>query len=100
MTHAEKMVEQEYPLPRNKWAAGTYLDNNLKARTAYVKGWEADKWISVEDGLPTENDADSLGFVIAWHEKTQLSVVVHWAVARVQPKYTHWQPLPSPPKTK
>jgi hypothetical protein len=109
MTHAEQMAEQEYPIIR--------LDNgedlNESERTAYIKGWEADKWVRVEDGLPvTEeefgqsdyvlalDDLDSQPVVCWYNSRSKEWIVAHYKADSLPITVTHWQPLPSPPKTK
>jgi hypothetical protein len=62
----------------------------------------ADGWVSVEDGLPEDND----GYGI--HDEV---LVKHKGIASIYPvdvahlrqhrsMYTHWRPLPAPPEVK
>jgi hypothetical protein len=119
MTHAEKRAEQEFPIIRLDYVE----DLNEPERTAYIKGWEADKWIRVEDELPDfEVDVDVYGFrkqsnpqmggskpITFISRRRDLRGTHFW---KNRERYvdendfiyaeniTHWQPRPSPPKTK
>jgi len=90
MTHAEQMAEREYP------DANDALDVIKRdwQRTAYVKGWEADKWIRVEEHQP---DIDEY---VLWCGDDGNCFVE--CIDKDDFKYPafHWQPLPEPPKTK
>jgi hypothetical protein len=112
MTHAEKRAEQEFPIIRLDYLE----DLNEPERTAYIKGWEADKWVSVEDELPKKRPGHS--------HSNDVNILAEWAIGGlsvstgaydyIQYKWTDylygesvmpykiiaWQPLPEPPKTK
>jgi hypothetical protein len=98
---AEQMAEQEYTYNDTVYKAVT-----LRERAAYIKGWNADKWISVEEKLPIEEDADENGKVLIWREmnpdqKAMEKSIMDWSMLKYcDKKTTHWQPLPLPPKTK
>jgi hypothetical protein len=97
MTHAEKMAEQEFTFKtyKNMWEEVV----KERERTAYVKGWEADKWIRVEDELPELKLAEHIQ---VWHtewERPYYLKTVYFLKPTVYKRYSHWQYL-SPPKTK
>jgi hypothetical protein len=123
MTHAEKRAEQEFQLPANFNKPYTQWDMTKAQRTAYVKGYEADKWIRVEDELPDfEVDVDVYGFrkqsnpqmggskpITFISRRRDLRGTPLWKKGMSQvdendfiyaENITHWQPRPSPPKTK
>jgi hypothetical protein len=56
-----------------------------------------DGWISVEDRLPTVSDVndDYLVLVINGDSVT----TIEYNLLYLRTVFTHWQPLPSPPKT-
>ena len=57
------------------------------------------RWIPVTERLPEENDADARGYVLAisrWDGC--INSHAHHAVSRVPNAFTHWMPLPEPPK--
>ena len=55
-------------------------------------------WISVEERLPTEQDADDVGAVLAVH-KAARKRYYHWRSVVDNPfDFTFWMPLPTPPK--
>ena len=56
-------------------------------------------WISVKDGLPTEEDSTS-GMVLAVENDEERHVKPwHWEIVRkYATEFTHWMPLPEPPK--
>jgi hypothetical protein len=128
MTHAEKRAEQEFPDLEFKGiiepSSKRLLKQSIEAsRTAFIAGWEADKWIRVEDELPDfEVDVDVYGFRKQSHpqmggskpitfisRRRDLRGTPLWKSRERQvdendficaENITHWQPRPSPPKTK
>lgn len=55
-------------------------------------------WISVEERLPTEDDGDAVGAVLAIH-KAAKKKYWHWGNVAENPyDFTCWMPLPEPPK--
>ena len=59
---------------------------------------EKRQWISVDDRLPSEQDADDIGMVLAVH-KTSKKRCYHWRIVVDNPfDFTYWMPLPEPPK--
>jgi hypothetical protein len=98
MTHAEKRAEQEFPIIRLDYVE----DLNEPERTAFIAGWEADKWIRVEDELPTElyKPNGRRRQVWAANLADEDSMIIVFADKLSECNRTHWQPLPSPPKTK
>ncbi len=67
-------------------------------------GWvREEEWISVEDRLPTENDADENGKVLIWREmnegqKPLSKSIFDWFMVKNCDKSSYWKPLPKPPK--
>ena len=57
------------------------------------------KWISVTERLPTEEDADWNGKVLAIDDYLG-EIQTYWykVVARHANSFSHWMPLPQPPK--
>ena len=102
MTHAEKRAEQEFQLPANFNKPYTQWDMTKAQRTAYVKGYEADKWIRVEDELPTElyKPNGRRRQVWAANLADEDSMIIVFADKLSECNRTHWQSLPEPPKTK
>ncbi len=64
-----------------------------------VEPAEQDNWISVEERLPTEKDADENGNVLMYANNSGYVVkcITAWMVVGFTPK-SFWQPLPHPPK--
>lgn len=63
---------------------------------------KADGWVSVEDGLPTEKDADENGKVLIYRnmnegQKSMSKTIFDWWMVKNCDKTTMWQPLPAPP---
>lgn len=57
------------------------------------------KWISVEDRLPTKEDADKVGHVMAIIKGDDFAQIFSWNTVAINPRgFTHWMPLPEPPK--
>lgn len=55
-------------------------------------------WISVKDRLPTEQDADGEGFVIAVTKKHKQSRFWFWdIVARYHNEFSYWMSVLEPP---
>ena len=62
-----------------------------------ANGVTIQKWISVEERLPTEADADDVGAVLAIH-KAARKKYYHWRSVADNPfDFTYWMPLPEPP---
>lgn len=56
------------------------------------------KWIPVSERLPEESDADDDNCVLAIHKATKKRYF-HWRSVADNPfDFTHWMPLPTPPK--
>jgi hypothetical protein len=105
MTHAEKRAEQEYP--DYDGMEGCYEE--AIQRAAYIKGWEADKWIRVEDELPKDGqpvngyfpEGDEAGRKVAEAIRSGDNLISAFPNSTAPWfKATHWQSLPEPPKTK
>ena len=63
---------------------------------------KADGWVSVEDGLPTEKDADENGKVLICRnmnegQKSMSKTIFDWSMVKNCDKTTMWQPLPAAP---
>ena len=55
-------------------------------------------WIPVSDRIPTERELRS-GMVLAWSTELSEWQVENWGYVEDRPDdYTHWKPLPEPPK--
>lgn len=57
---------------------------------------DGEKWISVNERLPTAKDADVCRCVIAWHRHNG-TVVTGYRQVRDNPYLTHWQRCPDAP---
>jgi hypothetical protein len=109
---AQQLAEERYPYTKDKVLQNVVINAQ---RAAFIAGYEADKWISVEDALPIENEdvlmaveyraskfkehgvSIYVGFIDeykGWHFGEQGE---HIGPER---EVKYWQPLPSPPKTK
>jgi len=107
MTHAEKMAEQEFTFKtyKNMWEEVV----KERERTAFIAGWEAEKWIRVEDELPKDGQpvngyfpkGDEAGRKVAEAIRSGDNLISAFPNSTAPWfKATHWQPLPEPPKTK
>lgn len=57
------------------------------------------KWISVEERLPTVDDADEVGHIIAIIKGDEFAQIFCWrSIVNFPGSFTHWMPLPKPPK--
>ena len=61
------------------------------------------EWISVEERLPTVDDADENGKVLVYRtvnesQKSIAKSIYDWNFAKYLDKGSYWMPLPSPPK--
>jgi hypothetical protein len=75
----------------------TYPDcGDLKKRVAELE--ETQRWIPVEERLPTRADASGNAEVIAWYKTGGFAVVAGWSWARDCKNISHWMPLPKPPE--
>ena len=71
----------------------------------YERGYEAGKkdfsmerWISINEKLPTKFDADEDGCVMAIYEKAKKKIIVHWEdVCRFKDFVSYWTYLPKLP---
>ena len=55
-----------------------------------------DQWIDKEKRLPTAEDADEEGLVLAWH-RYQGTMLTGWFRVVDSKMVTHWQHTPEPP---
>ncbi len=55
-----------------------------------------DQWILCSDRMPTEEDGDERGQVLAYNYIGAMKVVIPWN--SIMAKETLWQPLPTPPE--
>lgn len=66
---------------------------------AALREQEQRGWISVKDRLPNREDADPKGFIIAIDKESNKSKIWWFdIVAKYPQEFTHWMPLPEPPK--
>ncbi len=57
------------------------------------------EWISVEDRLPTIEDANETESILAIHKDEKYVGRWLWDIVAEYPtEFTHWMPLPEPPK--
>ena len=71
------------------------------AQIMYELGYRKQEWISVEDRLPTKEDADENGEILAVAHKD--GYVRSWSydwLKNYPTLFTHWMPLPEAPKMK
>jgi hypothetical protein len=62
--------------------------------------WQGREWVNRYDRLPTTDDADKEGYVLGWDRIKGLShKCLFNDVVEMKIRFSHWQPLPSPPKT-
>ena len=54
------------------------------------------QWIDKEKRLPTAEDADEEGLVLAWH-RYQGTMLTGWFRVVDSKMFTHWQHTPEPP---
>ena len=53
------------------------------------------KWISVEDRLPTKEDADKVGHVMAIIKGDDFAQIFSWSTVAINPRgFTSWMPIP------
>ena len=70
----------------------------IAAQELIDAGWSKQAWISVEERLPTEQDVGDDCGVIAIHKRSTKRYF-HWRSVADNPfDFTHWMPLPEPPK--
>ena len=55
-------------------------------------------WIPVTERMPTDDDADHNGAIIGNHYLFGVRVVCLDNIEKRPAHYTHWMPLPEPPK--
>ena len=63
-----------------------------------ANGVTIQKWIPVTERMPTDDDADQNGAIIANHYLFGVRVVCLDNIEKRPAHYTHWMPLPEPPK--
>lgn len=75
------------------------IDMKVKSPEDVFFGLQNPQWISVEKRLPTKDDANPRDSVIAI-DKTDGFARSWWyeIVARYPQEFTHWMPLPKPPR--
>lgn len=64
-----------------------------------ANGVTISRWIPVGERLPTREDANEVESILAIHKDDKY--VTRWIwdiVARYPTEFTHWMPLPQPPK--
>lgn len=56
-------------------------------------------WISVKDRYPDGRDADKNNNVLGWDKIQKESHKCHYQdILQMKLRFTHWMPLPPPPK--
>lgn len=89
----EKLMELLDRFVYDDWYSNSDIVEKLIANGVTVQ-----EWISVKDRLPTIYDADADNCVLAIH-KASNKRYYHWrSVANNPFDFTHWMPLPQPPK--
>lgn len=99
-TQIEEMTQAIYET-NNSY--DTYWESHCKdlATELYDAGYRKQKWISVEDRLPTWEDGKVLIYTVFGISIAERTVSGHWRGKDAIPKFiTHWMPLPEPPKMK
>jgi len=90
-----KYLLQEYVKPILDAANCKSIDEVIEK----LKHPTPDRWISVEDRLPTKEDADKEGNVLAWDELQDKAVeVIYASVSKMKIRFKFWQPLPTKPQ--
>ena len=57
------------------------------------------EWINVKDRLPTKEDANKSGMIIAVYVDEDFSKPWYWEiVVKYSSIFSYWMPLPEPPK--
>lgn len=91
------MLMPEEWLARN--GPDSELQQALKMAVDALREQEKRRWISVEERLPNREDADPKGFIIAIDKESNKSKIWWFdIVAKYPQEFTHWMPLPEPPK--
>jgi Protein of unknown function (DUF551) len=110
MNKAQQLADERYPILWDEDKLTFHNRARKEKRAAFIAGYEADKWIRVEDE-PVEN-----GIYMIWYfglceahfkdgkwidtQATEKSTSPYLQSRfRRQVNPTHWQPLPQPPKT-
>jgi hypothetical protein len=62
-----------------------------------ASGMESTGWIDANRRPPTEADCDVFGCVLAYHRYNG-AMVTGWRQFEVNKLFTHWRPIPQPPK--
>ena len=84
-------------LPENDKARVDELDNCI-AQVFKAPTIEVPTWIPVTERLPTIDDSDEIGMVLAL-TRNGFGNCWWWKVIVEMPSnFTHWMPLPTPPK--
>jgi len=107
----QQLAEKEFP--EQDYFDGEEYSVMKRERAAFIAGWEAEKWISVEDELPYKDGNSSIMCLVfgpyidivcrpynEYHKVWDDEDYDDYFSDAVGSLITHWQPLPSPPKTK
>lgn len=97
---AEQKAEEMYP--DNE----TFQTRKSAYVGGFITGWEADKWIAVEETPPAESgrywcyveEVDDLGISHYQWNCAYSANDNRWSDKALSGRVTHWQNLPSPPK--
>lgn len=100
---ARKKKETKSDLERVWFLAEFLIDNGVTVQDRLEeKQATSDKtseWISVKDRLPTKEDADEINCILAANKKFGWSGCCFSDFVSDNPTcFTHWMPLPEPPK--
>lgn len=91
----QEAIEYLQPLTEHPIMSGNFAKHIKTAITA-LQAYQP--WISVSERKPTESELRN-GMVLAWSTELSEWQVESWGYVEDRPEdYTHWKPLPEPPK--
>ena len=83
---------------KEHWCADSTDNDAISIGLAITALQSYQPWVSVNDRLPTESELRN-GMVLAWSAELCEWQVENWGYVEDRPDdYTHWKPLPEPPK--
>jgi hypothetical protein len=93
---AQQLAEERYPYYMRpmvvEYTANKHAD---ELRASFIAGYEADKWISFDEQDPPVNERILL---LDNEHNIEVNEIICDPIL-CNGEFTHWQPLPSPPKT-
>jgi hypothetical protein len=107
----QQLAEREYPVlsfnqvngDSTEMYSGFYNENVKIERAAFIKGLQTglrmDRWVSVEERLPTKDDADKDNEVLVFTDSGD-KYIEAWDDVQYFKSITHWMHLNLPPKPK